>query len=158
MRRGRWGWTLGLLVLGAGCGGSGPADVAAVRSEIARANVSLTEWYAQKKMDSIVALFLPDAEILNPNRRPITGQDSIRAYLGRLLVAGSEWSVNLTTERLEAAGPVAIERGRYRIALTLPGMTEPIVDSGHRLVAWRHTPDGWRVAYDMSASEIPRRQ
>jgi ketosteroid isomerase-like protein len=129
----------------------------AVRSDIERANANLARWYGQGDVDSIVRVFLPTGEILNPNRHPIVGHDSIRSYLGRMLSPGTQWSVALETDRLEAAGHVAMERGRYRIAITFAGMAEPVVDSGHRLVAWFHTPEGWRVAYDMSASAIPRR-
>jgi ketosteroid isomerase-like protein len=144
------------LCLAACAAGDPHPSSEAVRSDIAHVNADLARWYRQGDVDSIVQVFLPTGEILNPNRHPIAGHDSIRSYLGRMLSPGTQWSVALETDRLEAAGWMAVERGRYRIAITFAGVAEPVVDSGYRLVAWRHTAEGWRVAHDMSASAIPR--
>ena len=105
---------------------------------------------------AVAAMYLADARLMPPNRRPIEGREAIQKFWGGLL-GGYQLRFDVAAEEIEGRGDLAYARGRY----TLDGTPKakdaaPLHDEGKFLEVLRRQPDGtWRYAVDMYSSDLP---
>jgi uncharacterized protein (TIGR02246 family) len=133
------------------------AEAADVRRIIEGRNAAAVRWYATGDADSLANLFASDAWQMPPNAPPLVGREMIRAFWKNALNWGS-WNFELETRDVLVSGPLAVERGRYRLRFTakpgVPPAMPSLEDRGNYVVLWRHEDDGeWRVVWDAPVSE-----
>ena len=104
----------------------------------------------------LAALYLTDASLMPPNAATIQGRAAIQKQWGAIVDA-YQVNLTLTTDEVEGHGDLAYSRGRYAIDLTPKAQgPAPAHDEGKFLVIFRRQPDGtWRLAVDMSSSDLP---
>jgi len=126
----------------------GPAAVRVDSLAILAAARAFSDAYVRADPDSMAALYTEDAAIFPDNSDAIVGRDRIRRY----------WTLPpsrpitrhvLMPDRIEIAGDVAHDYGRYEIAGENNGVPWG-PNAGKYVVVWRRGVDGqWRMYLDM---------
>ncbi len=127
------------------------SDAAAARSAIEASNARFMVHFNAGHGDSVAAFYAEDGRVMAPNAAAAAGRQAIAGALG--MMAGA--TLALTTESVDVSGPLAVERGTYKITLTPPGAPAPITDTGKYLVHWRKVGDNWMMVNDIWNSDLP---
>jgi len=108
--------------------------------------------------DQVAALFTADAVLIPPRREPSRGARAIERLLRELGEAGYQ-SLRLETSRVDYSGDMAIELGRYTVAIERH-REATVADHGtfmrawRRLGAWLIMADSWNSDLTLSQGEI----
>jgi uncharacterized protein (TIGR02246 family) len=97
--------------------------------------------------DQAAALFTSDGYLMPPHRDAVQGQKAIEVTLRRLSDAGYQ-NLRLETIRVEESGDLAVEIGRYTVAIQQANGTTvaergKFVQAWHRLGVWLMTANCW---------------
>ncbi|WP_420126255.1 YybH family protein [Longimicrobium sp.] len=123
--------------------GGGNTEVAAIEA----ASREFSAAYVRGDVDSMLALYTPDAVIFPNNSEMITGADAIRGYW--TLGAGQTVTHHRATPtEIRIDGNHAYDYGVYEISGTVNG-TPYGPTHGKYVIVWRRTPAGWRMHLDM---------
>ena len=85
--------------------------------------------------DQAAALFTSDGFLMPPQREAVQGQKPIELMLRKLGEAGYE-NLRLETTRVEESGDMAVEIGRYTVAVQQANGTT-VADRGKFVQVWR---------------------
>jgi uncharacterized protein (TIGR02246 family) len=102
--------------------------------------------------DQVAALFAQDGAFMAPHYDPAYGPKAVERLLRQLGEAGYE-DLRLETIRVEASGDLAIEIGRYTVAIRQPDGTI-LADRGKYVKAWRRL-GAWLLLADCWSSNLP---
>lgn len=127
------------------------ADASSARTAIEASNQQFMAHFNAGRGDSVAAHYTEDGRVMAPNMAVASGRSAIAASMG--MMGGA--TLVLTTESVAANGPLAVERGTYRITLTPPGAPAPITDTGKYMVSWRKVGDKWMMVDDIWNSDLP---
>ena len=127
------------------------SEATAARTAIEASNQQFIAHFNVGHGDSVAARYAEDGRVMAPNMAVASGRQAIAASMG--MMGGA--TLALTTESVAANGPLAVERGTYKITLTPPGATAPITDTGKYLVHWRKVGDNWMMVDDIWNSDLP---
>jgi uncharacterized protein (TIGR02246 family) len=103
--------------------------------------------------DQMAGMFAPDGVIMAPHYEPAQGQKAVERLLRQLGEAGYG-DLRVETLRVEYSGDMAIETGRYSVAVRQANGTT-VGDRGKYLKVWRRLGAWLVVAYSWS-SNLPR--
>jgi ketosteroid isomerase-like protein len=102
--------------------------------------------------DQAGAMFAPDGAFLAPHYDPAYGPKPVERLLRQLGDAGYE-DLRLETVRVETSGELAMEIGRYSVAIRQPdGTIRP--DRGKYVKVWRRL-GAWLIVADSWSSNLP---
>ena len=148
------GWVLMTgLVTGCVQGASpeGQETAAESRARIVRAGDEFIQMYSNP--DTAISYFTPDAVLVPPTGSPVVGHDALLAHL-RAGNDGATWDQSATRDTIFVSGNMAVERGRYRVALLGGTSTDPVfVATGPYLIHWAMHEGRWRIATYMGAAD-----
>jgi uncharacterized protein (TIGR02246 family) len=102
--------------------------------------------------DQAAALFTADGLLMPPQREAAQGQKAIEVMLRKLGEAGHQ-NLRLETLRVEESGDMALEIGRYTIAIQQANGTT-IAERGKFVQAWRRL-GVWLMAANCWNSDVP---
>ncbi len=102
--------------------------------------------------DQASAFFAPDGAFMAPNREPAYGPKAVERVLHEFGDAGYQ-DLRLETVRVEASGDLAMEVGRYTVAILQPDGTIR-ADRGKYVKAWRRL-GAWLIVADCWSSNLP---
>jgi len=102
--------------------------------------------------DQAAALFAPDGALMAPHHDPAYGPKSVERLLHNFADTGYQ-DLRLETIRIEAAGDLAMEIGRYTVAIHQPDGTIR-GDRGKYLKTWRRL-GAWLILADSWSSNLP---
>jgi uncharacterized protein (TIGR02246 family) len=102
--------------------------------------------------DQAAALFAQDGAFMAPNHDPAYGPKTVERLLRQFGESGYE-DLRLETVRVEASGELAMEIGRYTVAVRQPDGTI-VADRGKYVKAWRRL-GAWLIVADCWSSNIP---
>ena len=105
--------------------------------------------------DQAAALFAHDGVFMAPNHEPAYGPKSVEHLLRQVAEAGYE-ELRLETVRVETSGDMAMEIGRYTVAIRQPDGTI-LADRGKYVKAWRRL-GAWLIVADCWNSNLPTHQ
>jgi ketosteroid isomerase-like protein len=108
--------------------------------------------YNTGNYDQAAALFAVDGAFMAPNHEPAYGPKAVERMLRQLGEAGYE-DLRLETVRVESSGDMAMEIGRYAVAIRQPSGVI-IADRGKYVKVWRRL-GAWLVAADCWSSNLP---
>jgi uncharacterized protein (TIGR02246 family) len=131
------------------------AEGADLAAEAAAIRAASEAWYAHVNahdIEATVALYTPDAVILEPGFPPISGTDAIRASFEDFFAMqprndGSE----ILEIEVAASGDLAWERGRSWGGYVEDGEARSF--DGPYLLVWKRAADGWRIHREMFFSD-----
>lgn len=94
----------------------------------------------------IMDLYVDDVISL-PNFEPLVkGKENIEKNMKESVNSGFKFnSVDFETLEVFGDGDYVYEIGAYKMNMTLPGMNEPIEDTGKYLTVWEKTDDGYKI-------------
>jgi uncharacterized protein (TIGR02246 family) len=102
--------------------------------------------------DQAAALFAPDGAFMAPHYDPAYGPKPVERLLHQLGDAGYQ-DLRVETVRVEASGDLAMEIGRYTVAILQPDGTLR-ADRGKYVKAWRRL-GVWLIVADSWSSNLP---
>jgi uncharacterized protein (TIGR02246 family) len=102
--------------------------------------------------DQVAALFTQDGAFMAPHHDPAYGPKPVERLLRQLAESGYE-DLRLETIRIEASGDLAMEIGRYTVAIRQPNGTI-LADRGKYVKAWRRL-GAWLILADCWSSNLP---
>lgn len=127
--------------------GLSEADKAAIRKVVDEA-ITITNWAAYVRN-----YYGEDAVVMPPNSPSVQGRAAIESLFAAF-PSISDFKPELL--EIEGYGDLAYVRGTYSMAITLPGATTPIKDSGKYMEIWRKQADGsWKATRDIFNSDLP---
>jgi uncharacterized protein (TIGR02246 family) len=126
-------------------------ESAAARTAIEAVNADFVTHFNQGHGEQVAAFYTEDGVVMPPNAPAVEGREAIKGMVASM--AGAQ--LTLMTQSVVANGPLAVERGRFRITFTPAGAPAAITDSGKYLVHWHNVGGKWLLAADMFNSDIP---
>jgi uncharacterized protein (TIGR02246 family) len=102
--------------------------------------------------DQAAALFAPDGAFMAPHHDPAYGPKAVERLLHQFGDAGYQ-DLRLETVRVEVSGDLAMEIGRYSVAIRQPDGTIQ-GDRGKYLKSWRRL-GAWLIVADCWSSNMP---
>jgi uncharacterized protein (TIGR02246 family) len=105
--------------------------------------------------DQAASLFTPDGIFMAPNVDAVQGPKAVERLLRQFGESGCE-DLRLETSRVEYSGDLALEIGRYTMAVHLPNGTT-FADRGKFLHAWRRL-GVWLMVANSWNSNLPSPQ
>jgi uncharacterized protein (TIGR02246 family) len=102
--------------------------------------------------DQAAALFTQDGAFMAPHHEPAYGPMAVERLLRHFGEAGYE-DLRLETVRVECSGDMAMEIGRYTVAIRQPSGTI-VADRGKYVKVWRRL-GAWLMAADCWSSNLP---
>jgi uncharacterized protein (TIGR02246 family) len=102
--------------------------------------------------DQVAALFAQDGVFMASHYDPAYGPKAVERLLRQIGDAGYE-DLRLETVRVEACGDLAMEIGRYTVAVRQPDGTI-LADRGKYVKAWRRL-GVWLIVADCWSSNLP---
>ena len=102
--------------------------------------------------DQVAALFAEDGVFMAPHHDPASGPKAVERLLHQIGEAGYE-DLRLETVRVESSGDLAIEIGRYSVAVRQPDGTI-LADRGKYVKGWRRL-GAWLIVADCWSSNLP---
>jgi ketosteroid isomerase-like protein len=107
-----------------------------------------TQWmdaFRDKHLEESVALYAPNAAILEPRGTRIEGQQSLHDLL-QTVMAATDSTVQLNSLAVESNGDLAFDSGAYTATTLIHSTTTPIHIAGSYLTVYRRTPAGhWLI-------------
>jgi uncharacterized protein (TIGR02246 family) len=105
--------------------------------------------------DQAATLFAQDGAFMAPHHDPAYGPKAVERLLRQFGEAGYE-DLRLETVRVDASGDMAVEIGRYTVAIRQPDGTV-MADRGKYVKAWRRL-GAWLIAADCWSTNLPLNQ
>lgn len=102
--------------------------------------------------DQVAAMFAPDGVLMAPNHEPSHGPKATERLLRQLADPGFE-DLRLETLRVESSGDMAMEVGRYSVAMHQSNGTT-VAERGKYLKVWRRLGT-WLIVADCWNSNLP---
>lgn len=102
--------------------------------------------------DQAAALFTSDGFLMPPQREAVQGQKPIELMLRKLGEAGHQ-NLRLETIRVEESGDMAVETGRYTVAVQQENGTT-VADRGKFVQVWRRLGI-WLMTTNCWNSDLP---
>jgi|SRR5579863_1025569 len=102
--------------------------------------------------DQLAALFAPDGIIMAPQQDPAYGAKAVERLARQMRDAGYE-SLRAETLRVEHSGEMAMEIGRYTVAIQQADGTT-VLDRGKYVKVWRRL-GAWMIVADCWNSNLP---
>jgi uncharacterized protein (TIGR02246 family) len=102
--------------------------------------------------DQVAALFAQDGALMAAHHDPAYGPKAVERLLRQFAESGYE-DLRLETIRVEASGDLAVEIGRYTVAIRQPDGTI-LADRGKYVKAWRRL-GAWLIVADCWSSNLP---
>jgi uncharacterized protein (TIGR02246 family) len=102
--------------------------------------------------DQAAALFAQDGAFMPPHQEPAYGPSAVERLLRQFGEAGYE-DLRLETVRVDSSGDMAMEIGRYTVAIRQPDGTI-VADRGKYVKAWRRL-GVWLIVADCWSSNLP---
>jgi uncharacterized protein (TIGR02246 family) len=124
------------------------------RAEIETADEQFSKAVASHDLDAAAGFYADDARMLAPNLPILDGRPAIREFFDRMMSGGVR-AIDLDTIDVLEGGDLAVEYGRYRIAVDVAG-GEPIEDRGKYVTVHRRQADGeYKIVVDTFHSDTP---
>jgi ketosteroid isomerase-like protein len=132
------------------------AESDSARTAIEAADARFIRYFLAGKADSAAMNYAEDAAFMVSNEPLVKGRHAIQERIAAMLGAGT-WEFNLTTTRVDASGPIAVEQGTYVMNLrpgphAPPGMAAMFPDTGKYVTAWKKVNGSWLIFADISNS------
>ncbi len=128
-----------------------------VRKAIGEGNVKFRRCVREGNAEALAALYTMDACLLPPNSGLIRGRKNIEGFWGGAISGLGLKDAVLTTVELHGTGDIVTEVGEYLLKIQPEGKTE-MEDKGKYVVAWKHTPEGWKLHRDIWNTSLPAQQ
>ena len=158
----RWTAALAVLALAACATRETPEQMQArmqAESDSARQalEANIARWatfFNAGNADSLAMFYAPDARTLPPGMPMVSGRDSIRAMLAGYFAAGKTEGATFQVQSVSANGPIAVERGTFRMTFTTTG-GQPMTSAGKYLAHWRRMDGQWQMVEDIWNDDAP---
>ena len=117
-------------------------DLEALKKKIEDISGKITKANLANDLDTMYSYYADDV-IYMPNYHPmVQGKDIVKQKEEESRKNGMKiHSVNFTPLKVFDCGDYVCEVGTYEFSLTLPGTTNPIVDSGKYMILWEKQSD-----------------
>ncbi len=123
-----------------------------VESQIRGLSQDFVTSFNTANYDQVGALFAGDGVFMAPHHESAYGQKGVERLLREFSEAGYQ-DLRVETTRVEYSGDMAMETGRYSVAIRQPNGTT-VADRGKYLKVWRRL-GAWLIVADCWSSNLP---
>jgi uncharacterized protein (TIGR02246 family) len=123
-----------------------------VESQIRGLSQDFVTSFNTANFDQVGALFANDGVFMAPHHEPAYGQKGVERLLRQFSEAGYQ-DLRVETTRVEYSGEMAMETGRYSVAIRQPNGTI-VADRGKYVKVWRRL-GAWLIVADCWSSNLP---
>lgn len=123
-----------------------------VESQIAGLSQDFVTSFNTANFDQVGALFANDGAFMAPHHEPVYGPKGVERLLREFSEAGFQ-DLRVETTRVEYSGDMAMETGRYSVAIRQPNGTT-MADRGKYVKVWRRL-GAWLIVADCWSSNLP---
>ena len=123
-----------------------------VESQIRGLSQDFVTSFNTANFDQVAALFANDGVFMAPHHEPVYGQKGVEHLMREFSEAGYQ-DLRVETMRVEYSGDLAMETGRYSVAIRQPNGTT-VADRGKYLKVWRRL-GAWLIVADCWSSNLP---
>jgi uncharacterized protein (TIGR02246 family) len=141
----RPGALIAVLAVIAGCA-SAPRRPADERAAIERATQHYASLLRGAPVDSVIAAYTEDGELVIPGLGTLRGRKAIHDFLAPLAVAVTVSSAEMVVDSVSVNGAVAEARGRYHQVAGPTGATPQEFRGGFDAIWARGTDGRWRIS------------
>ncbi len=114
-----------------------------VREKIVKMNKEMAKAMMEGNTQATLGFYAKDAVSLPNYGEMVKGIDAIKKSNDEMMSSGMKVnSMEFNTVMVNTYGDVVSEIGTYKMNATVPGMANPIDDSGKYLTLWEKQPDG----------------
>lgn len=124
-----------------------------IREKIEKLNAKWMEYVKNKDVDNLATIYTEDSCLMLPNMPMVQGREALKMVFKGMFDSGVK-EINLKIGELIKAGDYIIERSSYTQKVQPPGMEE-IEDVGKYVIAWKKTPAGYKIFWDIVNSDLP---
>ena len=156
-------WTTAAVILVAACKPAAEtpeamqtrmqAQADSARGAIASTDTRYASFVNAGQADSVAALYMEGGIAMPPHMPMATGRADIARAIGQITSAG-KFDLSITGTSLMVNGPLAVERGRFRVTIT-PPKGPAITDSGKYLAHMHWVNGAWMIAENVWNSDLP---
>jgi ketosteroid isomerase-like protein len=127
-------------------------------ASIRAADAAWLKAYASKEVDKSVAFFDEQGSMLVPNSPLLTGKDAIAKFITRgFKLRDYEITWHPNKAGVARSGELGYTSGTYGMSFK-DASGKTISDNGKYLMVWKRQGNGeWKVLFDTSNSDLPRR-
>lgn len=124
------------------------------RAEIEQLTASFAQAVTNKDFAALGSFYEERARLLVAGAPMVEGRAAIQSAQQRMIEGGVQ-ALRLDVIDVIEAGDLAVEIGRYKLTIRLPG-GESVIDKGKSVVVWRRQKDGaLKIAVDTFNSDAP---
>jgi ketosteroid isomerase-like protein len=114
-----------------------------IRDKIVKINQQMAKAMMEGNSQAALGFYTKDAISLPNYGEMVKGIDAIKKSNDEMLSSGMKVnSMEFNTVMVNTYGNVVSEIGTYKMNATMPGMANPIDDTGKYLTLWEKQPDG----------------
>ncbi len=106
--------------------------------------------YNARDAAAVSAMYTDDGVVMAPGAESVEGMEAISAMFAGAFEQEGAANLDLQTEDVYSVEGAALEVGRY----VMTGADGSHMDHGKYMVAWNHSEDGWKMAYDIWNSSM----
>lgn len=135
------------------------ADIDAAKKEIAADEARWNREFDVRNLNAMVSHFAPDATIVEPGAKALSGTEAIRESYAAVL-KDPNFHVTSTTEAtvISNSADLAYSRGHFSAKYTDPKTQQIKSGSGSFLTVYRKQRDGtWKWIEDFAAADPPEK-
>ena len=129
------------------------SESAAARQAIEASNKLWSAHMLAGHSDSVAMRYAENGRLMPPNEKEAVGRVAVAAVVAAFAKLGKV-EMALTTVDVAANGPMALERGTWKLTITPPGGA-PINDNGKYIVHWQKAGDDWKMLDDIWNGDNP---
>jgi ketosteroid isomerase-like protein len=114
-----------------------------IRDKIVKINQQMAKAMMEGNSQATLGFYTKDAISLPNYGEMVKGIDAIKKSNDEMVSSGMKVnSMEFNTVMVNTYGNVVSEIGTYKMSATMPGMANPIDDTGKYLTLWEKQPDG----------------
>ena len=114
-----------------------------LREKIVKINQQMAKAMMEGNSQAAIGFYTKDAVSLPNYSEMVKGIDAIKKSNDEMVSSGMKVnSMEFNTVMVNAYGNMVSEIGTYKMNATMPGMANPIEDTGKYLTLWEKQPDG----------------
>ncbi len=127
-----------------------PASAGELKSELGAMFHKLDAAMLAGDVDAIVTFYADDAYVMPNYAGALDGRAALRAHMEQTFAAGIKFTAfSGKMKKVWESDGMIYAVGSYTLSISMPGMPQPVKDTGKAFTVLRRTKGGFEIVYDI---------